>query len=167
MEYDVKHICITGPESTGKSTLSAHLARKYKTTYVEEYARTYLKNNTKYKYDDLLAIALGQHQLLTCAKEANRLIISDTDLLTIIIWSKVVFGKVDIEIHRLWREHLPQKYLLCKPDIPWEYDPLRENPNDRERLFEIYLKFVLDSGVDFDVITGSRSEYTDNFSVDV
>ena len=23
-------------------------------------------------------------------------------------------------------------YLLCRPDIPWEPDPLRENPFDRE-----------------------------------
>ena len=35
-------------------------------------------------------------------------------------------------------------YLLCKPDIPWESDPLRENPNDRIKLFDIY-KMELDN----------------------
>ena len=27
-----------------------------------------------------------------------------------------------------------------KPDIPWESDPLRENPNDRMKLFD-YIKW--------------------------
>ena len=29
-------------------------------------------------------------------------------------------------------------YLLCKPDIKWEEDPLRENPNNRLELYKIY-----------------------------
>ena len=29
-------------------------------------------------------------------------------------------------------------WLLCKPDMPWQADPLRENPHDRDRLFGVY-----------------------------
>jgi nicotinamide riboside kinase len=32
--------------------------------------------------------------------------------------------------------------LLCSPDIPWEPDPLRENPHDRDRLFQVYLAML-------------------------
>jgi hypothetical protein len=28
--------------------------------------------------------------------------------------------------------------MLCEPDIPWEYDPLRENEHDRYRLYDQY-----------------------------
>ena len=35
-------------------------------------------------------------------------------------------------------------FIYYKPDIPWESDPLRENPYDRIKLFEIY-KMELDN----------------------
>ena len=37
-------IAITGPESTGKSTLTKALAIHFNTLWVEEFARTYLNN---------------------------------------------------------------------------------------------------------------------------
>ena len=55
-----KKIVVTGPESTGKSTLCEQLAKKYNTTWVPEYAREYLlKLGRPYTYDDLLIIARG------------------------------------------------------------------------------------------------------------
>ena len=38
----VKRVCIFGPESTGKSTLSKNLAKHYQTVAVPEYARVFL-----------------------------------------------------------------------------------------------------------------------------
>ena len=58
-----KKIAIIGPESTGKSTLSAKLATYYDTEWVHEYAREYLNSiNRSYNYDDLKFIAQGQLQ---------------------------------------------------------------------------------------------------------
>mgnify|MGYP000879154255 CR=1 FL=1 len=49
-----KKIVVLGPESTGKSTLCAQLAKNYHTIYCEEYARAYLsKEGTKYNYENL------------------------------------------------------------------------------------------------------------------
>jgi nicotinamide riboside kinase len=57
----VKKVAIIGPESTGKSTLSARLAKHYNTLWVPEYARQYLsQHGTAYTYDALLEIAKGQ-----------------------------------------------------------------------------------------------------------
>ncbi len=57
----IKKIVIIGPESTGKSTLCRQLADHYKTLWVPEFAREYLKENgTNYTYEDLLNIAKGQ-----------------------------------------------------------------------------------------------------------
>ena len=62
MEKAVKHIVITGPESSGKTTLTKALAKAFKTGYTEEYSREYLNCNSKYKQEDLLKIAQGQLQ---------------------------------------------------------------------------------------------------------
>lgn len=35
-------------------------------------------------------------------------------------------------------------YLLCNTDLPWEADPLRENPDDRDKLLMMY-KYELES----------------------
>jgi nicotinamide riboside kinase len=29
-------------------------------------------------------------------------------------------------------------YLVCQPDLPWQFDPLRENPHRRDYLTEQY-----------------------------
>ncbi|RLD81558.1 MAG: ATPase, partial [Bacteroidetes bacterium] len=64
MKAKAKRIIITGPESTGKSTLSKQLANYYQTIYLPEYARTYIENlNRHYNYNDLVKIAKMQIKL--------------------------------------------------------------------------------------------------------
>ena len=51
----LKRVVVIGPESTGKSTLSASLAKHYKTEWVPEYARKYVNRlDRDYKQSDLL-----------------------------------------------------------------------------------------------------------------
>jgi len=58
-------IAITGPESTGKSDLTAGLAAYFSGVSVPEYAREYLnKLGRSYRYDDILEIAKQQHRLM-------------------------------------------------------------------------------------------------------
>jgi nicotinamide riboside kinase len=45
-------------------------------------------------------------------------------------------------------------YFLCAPDIPWEPDPLRENPLNREMLFGLYLEQLEKYGRNFTILTG-------------
>ena len=47
-----------------------------------------------------------------------------------------------------------RRYLLCPPDLPWEADPLRENPHDRERLYDLYRRRLMDLGAIYQVISG-------------
>ena len=144
-------IIITGPESSGKTTLARQLAEHFNAPLVEEYVRVFFekKETQVYTQQDLHDIAKGQlNNELSNMNENFNMIICDTDLLTIKIWSNEVFGNCSPELAQLIDNQLnnPQNttsdfYFLCSPqNVDWEDDPLRENPNDRNRLFNIYEK---------------------------
>lgn len=82
----------------------------------------------------------------------------DTDILTIKIWSEVKYGSCDKWILKTWKNKLPDFYILCPPDIPWEPDPLRESPTNRQQLFDIYFYHLVLSQVDFIVLEGNWEE---------
>jgi len=153
-------IVVTGAESTGKTTLASDLAKYYHTTFVTEFARDYLVcQGGVYGYRDLLIIAKGQHDAILRAQDLRpNPIIVDTDLLTIKIWSEYKYGKCARWIEEALQKYKPDLYLLCTPDIPWEEDPLRENPYDREELDAIYVKEINNLKVPYIRLSGSRSE---------
>ena len=109
--------------------------------------------------------------------------ICDTDILTIKIWSEEKYGRCDEWILKQFQisdskfqipdsTDLPSNfnshcaarsnqtlYLLCSPEgIAWEADPLRENPNDRERLFEVYEKELIFHQKDYKILRGGITE---------
>lgn len=149
-------IVITGPESTGKSTLTKQLATYFKVDMVTEYARGYLqKLDRDYNQKDLTEIAKGQIHLEDEAMKTNsRFIVFDTSLEVIKIWSEFKYQSCDAFITNSLQERQPDLYLLMKPDLPWKPDPLRENPFDREALLELYKKELKLSNVPFIEING-------------
>ena len=65
-------IAITGPESTGKSTLAEKLAKHFNTDYIPEYSRTYLENfEGQYTENDVVEIAKAQHNLIIEEEKKN------------------------------------------------------------------------------------------------
>jgi len=156
----VNKFAITGPESTGKSTLTMQLAELYKTNWVREYAREFLmRSNGTYSEPDLLAISKGQRMLEQEAmKYSSPMLFCDTELIVLKIWSLVKFGRCHPLILQ-WIEH--QKYthyFLCNIDIPWQEDPLREHPHFREELFEMYKNELEFYCFPYTVISGSETE---------
>jgi NadR type nicotinamide-nucleotide adenylyltransferase len=160
----VKKLCLTGPESSGKTTLAQQLATHYHTTFVPEYARTYLQQtNGYYQQPDLLYIAQGQYHAqiascLTAPLPHPDVVIWDTDLLVIKIWSEVKYGNCHPDIVAWWQRSLPSVYILCQPDIPWQYDELRENPNDRWELFSLYRQALDACGVPYLIVQGTPAQ---------
>lgn len=140
------HVCIFGPESTGKSTLTKQLAEHYDTVHVPEYARGFLEAHIQYQkseeakfepcYEDMDVIARGQiANEFMITRMANKMLFLDTDALTTSIWSKWIFdGKVSDVVARLGAEHSHDLYLLTYPDLEWEGETIRYFPEDTERL---------------------------------
>ena len=129
-----RRVVVFGPESTGKSTLAERLARHYGTVWVPEYARGYLDpKGGKCEQGDIAAIARGQAASEDeLARQANRVLICDTDTVTTTIWSEVYYGGVEPWIRDLARERRHDLYLLCDIDVPWVDDTQRDMPQRRE-----------------------------------
>lgn len=146
-------IIVTGPESSGKTTLCKQLSKHFKLSFSKEFARTYLeKKGVNYNQEDLLEIAKGQ--LLS---EENHQIL-DTDLITIKIWSEYKYGNCAKWILDKIEEQKSENrfYLLCKPDIPWQSDPLRENPLNRIELFEMYKMELENLNHNYHIVEGEN-----------
>ena len=147
-------IAITGPESSGKTTLAKALSEHYNISFVPEFARTYLeKTEGKYEQLDLDKIAQGQLKSLISAEDS--IVISDTDFSVLEIWSQYKYKNTSELINKLVQKELFDLHILCSPDIPWEADLLRENPNSRDLLFELYSVSLNRNNKNYIVVNGS------------
>ncbi|WP_235296926.1 AAA family ATPase [Portibacter marinus] len=154
----MKKIIITGPESSGKTTLAKDLARHYQVDFVKEYARKYLKEKwTNYDFEDVINIAEGQNKRERKAtKNAEKLVICDTDLLTIKIWLEYKYGRSDEWVDSIISTYRNRIYLLCTPDMEWTEDDLRENPGDRDEIFEIYKENLEYYNLEYHILEGPK-----------
>lgn len=164
MKKDIKKIVITGPESTGKSTLAQQLAENHQTVWIPEYARMYIDNlNRPYEQEDLLAIAKGQlemeNYLLQYAKDY---IFCDTNLIVLKVWSEYKYGTCDPWILKQIENRRYDCYVLCELDVPWEADPQREHPNQRKVLFKKYEQELLFYKKKYFKIEGNKKERLSN-----
>lgn len=162
-------IMATGCESSGKTTLAYDLSQALALPLVPEIARDYLigrmeaEPGFRYQREDVLEIARRQHALEQCMLEDSpEGIVCDTGLLVPLVWSEVRYGDCDPWIRETVLEQVrqgpPRHYFLCDWRIPWEPDPLRENPHDRDALFARYEEKLQAYGMHYTLVSGSRSE---------
>src|SRR4051794_34695897 len=95
--YFARRVCVFGPESTGKTTLARRLAEHFGTAWVPEYARTLIEaQQGRIEREDMARIARGQiASEEALARNARRLLVCDTDVLTTRIWSETLYGTCD------------------------------------------------------------------------
>ncbi len=156
---------IIGPESTGKSTLAKYLARRYGGVMVPEYAREYMELracSSAYTHEDVLNIA--QHQvkqlqdLSTTFSDGipegcqSDVIFFDTELIITKVWLVHKYGECPSFLEQALQQFPMDAYLLCYPDIPWEPDPVRENPDIREYLFKWYEREIQNLNIPYYIV---------------
>lgn len=149
-------IAITGPESSGKTSISKELSDYFNAQWFPEHARAYLlEKNGAYNYDDIEKIAVQQDEVRR-KNQGEGLNVYDTENIVLYIWSIFKYKKSAAKVRTLMANQQFDHYFLCSPEgIPWEDDPLRENPNQREELFKIYLRQLQEQNVDFTILEGS------------
>ncbi len=159
-----RKIAITGPESTGKTSLAVQLATLYDTVYVPEYARQYLdQNGTQYTYEDVLKMAKGQIELeRITAQKANEILFADTELIVYKIWLEFYQWEVPAWL----TDHILNKpfdlYLLTDIDLAWVPDGQRDRPNDRDVIFHRFEEELENIGAHYGIISGQGTLRIDN-----
>jgi len=158
---ELRRIILTGPECTAKTTLTVDLANRFGTIYIAEYAREYIENlKRQYTYDDVVNIAMKQVELMeTFSNKSGELLFLDTYLIITKIWFIRVFGTMPEWINAEIQKTKNDLYLLCKPDIPWKPDSVRENGGEmREILYQEYENELKLAGLHYAIVDGQGSE---------
>lgn len=142
--YFQRRVHLVGPESSGKSTLAAALAEHFRTSWVPEYARTWLERKGNdpaggvrpVHAADMPIIARGHRASAhALAPFAGPLLFLDTDVLTTALWSEELFGEVDRAVATLAAEEAPALTLLLAPDLPWQIDTVRYRQGQSDKHF--------------------------------
>jgi NadR type nicotinamide-nucleotide adenylyltransferase len=158
-------IAVTGPESTGKTTLAMQLTKEFDGLYIPEFARNYVENlGRHYTFEDVETIAHAQiRQYSEASLGGKRYQFFDTWLIITKVWFRWVYGRIPDWLDNEIRKHPMDLYLLCSPDLPWEADAVRENGGEnRIRLHEEYRKELLNYGYPFAEIEGSGDQRLQN-----
>lgn len=153
-------ICVSGPESAGKSTLAHILAVFFNWPVVTEYARQFLSSGEMVRTAyDLVRLAHHQIEAENLARRSlSNSIICDTDMLVLKIWCLEKFNHVPSALSAMCKHHRYDLTLLCKPDMPWQPDPFRENPMDRDRLFDRYIAEARNLKLNYKIIEGQGEQ---------
>lgn len=144
MSAILQRIAIFGPECTGKTQLAEKLAAHFQAPLVTEYARErWDRQGGVLTLEDMLPVAHEQWRREDAAAAGKgRLIICDTDALTTMLWSDLLYGTCPDELRRGAEKRCRNYalYLLLDVDVPFAPDPQRcfPDPADREKCMRIW-----------------------------
>ena len=158
--FFVKRVAIVGPESTGKTTLTEKLAKHFETSWTPEFARGFLdEKGTDCLIEDIALIAKGQIETEEeKAKEANKILFCDTDLMTTCIWSEYLFKECPPWIEEKSYEQKYDLTLLMNIDIPWVADPQRPAPHLRKYFLDWFKRELEKRERNYILISGNYEE---------
>lgn len=156
----VKRVCVFGPESTGKTTLARDLAKHFDTVWVGEFARGLLDHKGgRCDPTDIELIARGQPAAEDAlARQANRVLFCDTDVVTTTIWAELLFGGCPEWVVQVADERTYDLYLLLDVDVPWVDDSQRHLPHQRREFFDRCEHALRNRGRPYRVIRGDWAE---------
>jgi NadR type nicotinamide-nucleotide adenylyltransferase len=132
----IPRLAIFGPECTGKTRLAEKLAAHFGAPLVAEYAREFWDAHGAISLGDIPAIAREQWRREDAlAATADRLLVCDTEALTTVLWSDLLYGTCPDDIRRGAEQRCRNYalYLLLDIDVPFIPDPQRCFPDQADR----------------------------------
>ncbi|HEX8410687.1 MAG TPA: ATP-binding protein [Thermoanaerobaculia bacterium] len=153
-----RRICLTGPESTGKSQLAQRAERELGATWVREYAREYAEGlDRELTAADVEPIARGE--IASLERAAGDLLIVDTDLISTVVYARHYYGACPAWIEEEARRRRADRYLLLDTDIAWKPDPVRDAGGDaREDLFDAFRAALDEFETQWEIVSGDFEE---------
>jgi NadR type nicotinamide-nucleotide adenylyltransferase len=156
----VKRVCLLGPEATGKSTLARQLAELYRTLAVGEYARVLrsMRDGELRPVDFQVAAHAQVAAQDALTRQANRVLICDTDLVSLWLWAERRFGCCPDWIGQQARQRLADLYLVTATDIPLAGDAPFDDAQRRQTFLERCQEVLRAAGARFIVLHGSWTD---------
>ena len=163
--YFAKRVSVVGAESTGTTTLARELAAHYGTVWVPEYGREYCEKmqatgldlwTYQWRSSEFTEIALKQQEMEDgMAREANRVLICDTDVLATGIWHERYINVVSPEVEAIAAAHRHDLYLLTDCDLPFVQDGLRDGETIRQWMTRRFEEVLTGRGLPWVKISGA------------
>jgi NadR type nicotinamide-nucleotide adenylyltransferase len=173
--YFARRIAVVGPESSGKSTLTAHLATHFSGVGAAEYGRTYLDavpsqwvnradGTSGFNEEALLTILRGHRASVEALalQSATGVLFSDTEAIVTACWSRALLGYVPAEVMTCIREQRYDLYLVASATETWADDGTRVHADYdvRKQFEEACLELLRSHGYRFVVLRGTWAERT-------
>jgi|GEM_PF-477496 len=148
---------LTGPESTGKTTVSQQVTAIIPYIQLQpELARLYLEETktSRLSVQEFIEICQKSAKLFRNISKKTQLF--DSDQYVLRIWNIKEFRLPIPEIDELCAQPFDH-HFICKPDFPWEPDPLRYGgtQDERDQLFEEYVHTLTYFNAPFTILEGS------------
>lgn len=159
-----KRVCVLGAESTGTTTLAKTLAEQLNTAWVEEYGRAYsarkqADNDVIWRTEEFTHIAEEQNRLEDkSARDANRILICDTNSFATIIWHRRYMGVPSHAVEDIARHRRCDLYLLTGDEIPFAQDGLRDGEHIRHDMHTWFAQALAAQAVPWKLLRGSLQE---------
>lgn len=154
-----KTITLFGAESTGKTTMAKHLASRYDSVYVSEWARPYLESLPSPEVTDerMRTIISGQLANQKSAKTltGNPFIFQDTDLFSTLGYFQIMKRGNYLDIALCSEEaeaHSSDLYIVMNSDIRFTPDPLRYGVNKRESNDKFWISLLDKYHLDYYIV---------------
>jgi HTH-type transcriptional regulator, transcriptional repressor of NAD biosynthesis genes len=155
----VKKVCISGSESTGKSTLTERLGAYFNSAFVPEMARDVIDTTDEVVFDDLLKIAtLHATTINERVPFANKVLVCDTDVLITKSYSRYLFDRPLVVPDWIEDANRFDLHLFLETDCPYVQDGTRLSEAERNALSSYHEQELKNAGIDYVKIGGSWDE---------
>jgi HTH-type transcriptional repressor of NAD biosynthesis genes len=163
--YFARRVCVLGAESTGTTTMAQALAVHYQTAWVEEYGRQYWVEKMRrlddqtWRTEEFVYIASEQCRLEDeAARQANRILICDTDAFATSIWHERYMGCRSAAVEAIAATRHYDLYLLTDADIPFIQDGTRDGEHIRHAMHERFKTRFQEENRSYLLLSGPHEE---------
>lgn len=167
----VRRVVLIGAESTGKTTLAKQLAERFDTTWAPEYGREHWEKKVaglsmsdplpSWSSEEFVHIAAEQQARENrLAREANRVLLCDTNAFATGTWHERYYHRRDARVDAIGANDKVDLYLLTAPDVAFVQDGFRDGEKIRDWMHQSFRTQLANGSTPWRLIAGS---YEDRF----
>lgn len=159
-KYLRTRVTVFGAESTGKTTLSRHLAAAIDSVWLPEWARPYLETvGPELTLDSMFDIVLGQRAIQNNA-DALALdfpyIVQDTDLYSTLGYYLINNMPIPEVLPAMADKYKSDLYIITPSNIPFEPDPIRYGGDVRESSDQFWISLAKEHSLPYIVLESNN-----------